>query len=419
MRLARFCFSLILLLAFNANAVESNKISINVEDAPVAQIFSLLASAKNLNIVVDPKIKQSLTLRLNNVEWQDALDILKDLTRVEITQYANVLVVHEITPLNAEDRGEEPSLLSQHAHWDKRVFSVKFIEVAELEKQLASLPNSRTGGKGKRFINRDQQQLIVWDDAETIKSIEQWIALHDHPQQQIEITAQMISISQDNLRELGISWSNDIPTSEPSQKTRYDFRTSLAVGAPTLHAKAAITRIDSQLLFLELSALEHENQLEILASPHLVTSQGRTASIKQGTEIPYQTVSGKNENPVINFKEAVLGMEVTAERVGQEYIRLRLRLNQDVPGKVLQGDGKGPPSIDKQEITTDVLVANGATIALGGIFQQQHRQDMSAVPWLGKIPLLGVLFQKQSRQHQKRELVIFITPRLLSIPNVP
>lgn len=119
MRLARFCFSLILLLAFNANAVESNKISINVEDAPVAQIFSLLASAKNLNIVVDPKIKQSLTLRLNNVEWQDALDILKDLTRVEITQYANVLVVHEITPLNAEDRGEEPSLLSQHAHWDK------------------------------------------------------------------------------------------------------------------------------------------------------------------------------------------------------------------------------------------------------------------------------------------------------------
>ena len=418
MRLTKFFF-FILLMVITGKVPASSKISINAENTPVAQIFSLLASAKDLNIVVDPGIEQSLTLHLVDVEWQDALNIIQDLTKVEIFYYANILVVRDMASLHSGNEKGGLPVSPRQAEWEQKVFSLKFIEAAKLEKQLTALPFNRSAGKGRRFVDHDRQQLIVWDDAETIQKIEQWIALHDHPQPQIEITAQMISISQDNLRELGVSWFNDASNIEPGKLARHEFTTSLGVAVPTLQVKTAITRIDSRLLFLELSALEQENQLEIIASPHLVTSQGRTASIKQGTEIPYQTVSGKNENPVINFKEAVLGMEVTPERVGQESIRLRLRLNQDVPGKVLQGDGKGPPSIEKQEITTEVLVANGTTLALGGVFQQQHQQGVAAVPWLGKIPLIGMLFRKQTRQHQKRELVIFITPRLLPMVNIP
>ncbi|MBT0730876.1 type IV pilus secretin PilQ [Rosenbergiella nectarea] len=418
MRSAR-SFLFMLTIFLTGSALASSKISINAENTPVAQIFSLLASAKDFNIVVDPSIEQSLTLHLIDVEWQDALDIIKDLTKVEVIQHANILVVRESASQGSDNDRGGSAFSPPQAELEQKVFPLKFIGAAELEKQLTARPFSRAGGKGKRFIDHDRQQLTVWDDAESIQEIEQWIALHDHPQPQIEITAQMISISQDNLRELGVSWFSDTSSLGPERVAKHEFTTSLGVAAPTFQAKTAITRIDSRLLFLELSALEQENQLEIIASPHLVTSQGRTASIKQGTEIPYQTVSGKNENPVIHFKEAMLGMEVTPERVGQEYIRLRLRLNQDVPGKVLQGDGKGPPSIEKQEITTEVLVANGTTIALGGVFQQQHQQGMAAVPWLGKIPLLGVLFQKQTQQRQKRELVIFITPRLLPIVNIP
>ncbi|MBT0723750.1 type IV pilus secretin PilQ [Rosenbergiella sp. S61] len=419
MRVTRFYSLFTLMVIFTCGAHASTRISINVENTPVAHIFSLLASAKDLNLVVDPSIEQSLTLHLIDVEWQDALDIIKDLAKVEVVQYANILVIRMMAQKDPDDGRETLTFSLQKTKMEQRVFSLKFIEAAELEKQLKALPFESAGGKGKRFVDHEQQQLIIWDDAESLQRIEQWIQLHDHPQPQIEITAQMISISQDNLRELGVSWFNDTSSLGEGRVARHHFTTSLGVAVPTSQVKTAITQIDSQLLFLELSALEQENQLEIIASPHLVTSQGRTASIKQGTEIPYQTVSGKNENPVINFKEAVLGMEVTPERVGREYIRLRLRLNQDVPGKILQGDGKGPPSIDKQEITTEVLVANGTTIALGGVFQQQHQHGIATVPWLGKIPLLGILFQKQTQQRQKRELVIFITPRLLPIVNIP
>ena len=418
MGLTRF-FLFVLMILITDKALANSRISINAENTPVAQILSLLASAKGLSIVVDPSVNQSLTLNLVDVEWQDALNIIKELTKVEVIYHANILVVREIAPQSVDNTQEQLSFSTRQGKLEQRVFSLKFIEARELEKQLVALFFSRAGGKGRRFVDHEHQQLIVWDDAESIQKIEQWIALHDQPQPQIEITAQMISISQDNLRELGISWFSESSNTVLGKIARHDLTTSLGITAPTLSVKTAIAYIDSRLLFLELSALEQENQLEIIASPHLVTSQGRAASIKQGTEIPYQTVSGKNENPVINFKEAVLGMEVTPERVGQQYIRLRLRLNQDVPGKVLQGDGKGPPSIDKQEIMTEVVVANGATIALGGVFQQQHQKGLAVVPWLGKIPLLGTLFQKQTRQHQKRELVIFITPRLLPLVNIP
>ncbi|QGX90213.1 type IV pilus secretin PilQ [Tatumella sp. TA1] len=408
---------LTVLVTFEVDA--DSKISINVDNASLAHIFSLLASAKGLNFVVDPAVEQTLTLQLKDVQWQDALDIIKYLARVEVVQHANVLLVRAEDPQNIESDLDASPPKNKKTPLIQRIFPLKFIEASELEKQLTALPRDGVGREGKLYVDHQQQQIIIWDDEQSLEKITQWILLHDQPQPQIEIVAQMISISQDHLRELGVSWFNDPPSSSEGGVVRAQFTTYLGVNAPALRAKAAIAKIDSQLLYLELSALEQENQIEIIASPHLVTSQGRTASIKQGTEIPYQTVSGKNDNPVINFKEAVLGMEVTPERVGRQHIRLRLRLNQDVPGKVLQSEGKGPPSIDKQEIKTEVVVENGTTIALGGIFQQHQHQGMAAIPGLGRIPLIGLLFQKQTREHQKRELVIFITPRLLPTGNLP
>nr|WP_244968499.1 type IV pilus secretin PilQ [Rosenbergiella australiborealis] len=401
------------------SVVANTKISINVENTPAAHIFSLLASVKNINLVVDPAIDQSLTLHLVDVEWQDALDIVKYLTNVDVFEQGNILVFRPLPASHRQEESETFSASAKKAKIMQRVFPLRYIEAAVLEKQLMALPLGGLGGRGKLFVDHDQQQIIIWDEEESLQSIAEWILVHDQPQPQIEIMAQMISISQDNLRELGVSWFNEMSGTTDTTTIRHQFTTSLAFSAPSLHVKTAIARIDSQLLFLELTALEQENQLDIIASPHLVTSQGRTASIKQGTEIPYQTVSGKNDNPVISFKEAVLGMEVTPERVGREHIRLRLRLNQDVPGKILQGEGKGPPSIDKQEIMTEVLVANGSTVALGGIFQQQQHQGLATVPGLGRLPVLGTLFQKKTQQHQKRELVIFITPRLLPTENTP
>ena len=187
----------------------------------------------------------------------------------------------------------------------------------------------------------------------------------------------------------------------------------LAVRPASITAGMTLTRMNGQLLSLELSALEQEHQAEIIASPRLMTSHGSMASIKQGTEIPYVVTQGKDETATVEFKEAVLGMQITPEVLGGGNVRLTIQLSQNVPGKALQKGSNVPISIDKQEISTRVTVRDGQTLALGGIFQQNKNNQRNKVPILGDIPFFGQLFRHDSRQQNKRELVIFITPRLI------
>ncbi len=159
--------------------------------------------------------------------------------------------------------------------------------------------------------------------------------------------------------------------------------------------------------------MEQENQIEIIASPRLFTSHQQTASIKQGTEIPYEVSAGNSGATSIEFKEAILGMEVTPSVLGNGRIQLKIRISQNVPGRSIQTGKSAVLSIDKQEIETQVTLKDGQTLALGGIFQQQRTQGKNQVPLLGNIPLISALFRHQSQEHKKRELVIFITPRLV------
>lgn len=181
---------------------------------------------------------------------------------------------------------------------------------------------------------------------------------------------------------------------------------------PVIAATFQVASINSRLLDLELSALEQENQVDIIASPRLITSHQQTASIKQGTDIPYQ-VSDKKETVSIEFKEAVLGMEVTPTILGNDKIKLKLKISQNMPGMTVKRAEIEALAIDKQEITTQIIVNNGETIVLGGIFQQKNNKRMDKVPGLGNIPFLGALFRQDFSQQRRRELVIFITPKLI------
>lgn len=186
----------------------------------------------------------------------------------------------------------------------------------------------------------------------------------------------------------------------------------LSVIPASFTAGMTLTRINGQLLSLELSALEQENQAEIIASPRLITSHGNMASIKQGTEIPYVVTQGKNETATVEFKEAVLGMQITPEVLGEGNVRLTIQLSQNVPGKALQKGSNVPISIDKQEISTRVTVRDGQTLALGGFFSKiRITRGIRYHYWEGF--LFGQLFRHDARQQNKRELVIFITPRLV------
>ena len=199
---------------------------------------------------------------------------------------------------------------------------------------------------------------------------------------------------------------------KPGQLTT--LNSGLAVTNATGRLGFNIGRINGRLLDIELSALEQKQQLEIIASPRLLASHMQPASIKQGSEIPYQVSSGESGATSVEFKEAVLGMEVTPVVLANGRVRLKLRISENTPGQVLQQAEGETLAIDKQEIETQVEVNRGETLALGGIFSQKHKTGSQRVPGLGGLPLLGQLFRHDGKERERRELVVFITPRLVT-----
>jgi len=174
-----------------------------------------------------------------------------------------------------------------------------------------------------------------------------------------------------------------------------------------------VAKINGRLLDLELTALERENNVEIIASPRLLTTNKKAASIKQGTELPYILVNEKSGSQSVEFREAVLGLEVTPHISQDKQILLDLVVSQNAPGsRVAHGLGE-VVSIDKQEINTQVFAKDGETIVLGGVFHDTITKNVDKVPLLGDIPGVKHLFSKESERHQKRELVIFVTPHIL------
>ena len=190
---------------------------------------------------------------------------------------------------------------------------------------------------------------------------------------------------------------------------------NLAVGDASTRAGFNIGRISGRLLELELFALEQKQQVDIIASPRLLASHMQPASIKQGSEIPYQVSSGESGAPSGEFKEAVLGMEVTPTVLHHDRVRLKLRISENTPGQVLKQENGEALAIDKQEIETQVEMKSGETLALGGIFAQKNKTSRDGIPLLSDIPWLGQLFRRDGKDNERRELVVFITPRILAV----
>jgi protein transport protein HofQ len=234
----------------------------------------------------------------------------------------------------------------------------------------------------------------------------------DLPVGQVELAAHIVTINESSLKALGVKWQ--LAEGSAGAGNVSTLFADVSASPATSQLGFNIGRINGRLLALELSALEQKQQLEIIASPRLLMSHMQPASIKQGSEIPYQVSSGDSGATSVEFKEAVLGMEVTPTVLQKERIRLKLRISQNMPGQVLkQGEGEAL-AIDKQEIETVVEVKSGETLALGGIFQRKNSTADDRVPLLGDIPLLGRLFRHQGKDRQRRELVVFITPRLVT-----
>ncbi|WP_097163497.1 DNA uptake porin HofQ [Enterobacter sp. CC120223-11] len=401
----------LVLMVFGVLAKEK-PVTLTVDDVPVAQVLQALATLGERNIVISPDVSGQISLQLNNLPWKQALQTVAGSAGLALETQANVLFVHSktwLTEKNARKEAEQQKRMQALPLRSKSI-ALHYADAAELAKAGASLLSAR----GALTVDKRTNRLLIRDDAEHLSALQAWAEEMDLPVGQVELRAHIVTINEKSLRELGVKWSlGDAQESAGSGKVT-TLGSDLSVAAASTHAGFNIGKISGRLLELELSALEQKQQLEIIASPHLLASHLQPASIKQGTEIPYQVSSGESGATSVEFKEAVLGMEVTPTVLQKNRVRLKLKITEDMPGQVLQQANGEVLAIDKQEIETQVEVKSGETLALGGIFSQKNKSARNGIPLLGDIPWLGQLFRHDSKDRERRELVVFITPRIIS-----
>ncbi|SCB81182.1 secretin N-terminal domain-containing protein [Gilliamella intestini] len=392
------------------NSEQQKNVSMTFFQTDIAIILQALADSKQMNLVMTEDLPIKQTIKLNNVDWHKALKIVLDSANLHADIDDNILFV---------SKAPDPDILLQ-----KKQLAQK---EQELNQPLNSLSIAINHADPTMLIETIQQQgllsergkithdkrtnsLIIIDLAKQFTYIKKLVKTLDKPMPQVHISAHIVTMSDESMSQLGIKWGYTGKSSQLLDK----FDVGLGVAHPTTTVGFNLAKLSGSLLNLELSALESENQLEIIASPNLLTSNQNMASIKQGTEIPYEVSSGSNGATSIEFKSAVLGLEVTPKILSDDRMILDLYITQNTAGRsIKRSDGGEALAIDTQEIKTQVQIKNGETLVLGGIFQQVNTNNKRQVPGAASMPVIGNLFKHNSKKQQKRELVIFITPQLV------
>ncbi|AWH88567.1 DNA uptake porin HofQ [Limnobaculum parvum] len=401
--------------------VAETPVSLDFQDAPISVILQALADYQQLNLVVMDSVKGKLSIRLNQVSWQQALSAILKAGQLDAELDGNVMVVIPRQEKEAQNQRDKQLEEQQTEELPLTTFKyrVRYADVNELVKLLNGQKGHFLSDRGNIVADIRTNIVIVRDIASAMPSIESFLQEIDSPQPQVLLTAHIVTISHENLQELGVRWGWGGDSLSEGAGINSQFNVTLAAGSAAGQIGFQVARLNGRLLGLELSAMEAESSVDIIASPRLMTVNRQTASIKQGTEIPYEVSSGASGATSIEFKQAVLGLEVTPQIFPGGQLELALQISQNMPGKGLKkGDGSEILTIDTQEIKTQVSVADGETIVLGGIFQQNKVSGKEQVPVLGDIPVLGALFQRNSHKQSKRELVIFITPTIITSPAV-
>ena len=292
--------------------------------------------------------------------------------------------------------------------WIEKIFKLVSIKAQEVHHLLKQPETALLSPKATIRHEDTTNSVIIKDTQERLTLIEEWIKQKDLPQQQVQITAHIISSSKTALQELGLEWGLLASNTTHSRLNRYN-RYHSAPGQFSFN----VLKLSDGLLEMKLNALEKENLLSIIASPRLVASHQQPASIQQGTEIPYVTSSEKKTH--VQFKDAVLGMDVTPTIIRDEKVALNLKISHNSPDTALTSSQNHHLAINKQEIATFVTIKNNETLILGGIFQQKQEKTQTGLPFLSQVPLLGALFTNSAEHIDRRVLVVFITPKLINI----
>ncbi|WP_085246750.1 secretin N-terminal domain-containing protein [Gilliamella mensalis] len=394
----------------SSNVKQQKNISMTFYQTDIAIILQALADSQQMNLVMSDDLPMKQTIKLNNVNWHKALKIILDSANLQAEIDDNILFISKaidpeilLQKQQLEQKGKElkqplnsVSIAINHAD------PTTLVEMIQQQGVLSE--------RGRVSLDKRTNSLIISDLAKQFTHIEKLVKTLDKPIPQVHISAHIVTMSDESMSELGIKWGYSGKSSQFLDK----FNIGLGASHPTSTLGFNLAKLSGNLLNLELSALESENQLEIIASPNLLTANQNMASIKQGTEIPYEVSSGSNGVTSIEFKPAVLGLEVTPKILSDDRMILDLHITQNTAGRsIKRSDGGEALAIDTQEIKTQVQIKNGETVVLGGIFQQVTTNGQRKFPSVGNVPIIGNLFKHNSKKQQKRELVIFITPQLV------
>jgi type IV pilus assembly protein PilQ len=450
-----------------------DRLSLNFQDIEVRAVLQLLADFTGLNLVASDTVRGNITLRLKNVPWDQALDIILKTKGLSMRQTGNVIMVAPTPEIAAQEKLELESKqqIEELAPLRSEFVQINYAKAADLAQLIKSEQNNLLSDRGNVTVDTRTNTLLVQDTAAKLEEIRRLVIRLDIPVRQVMIESRVVIANNDFARDLGVRFglsasmgatdNNELliaggqpghlstieidkgpfmgaydpsfyqepsPNAGPyrgSGNPLVPFNSgieipagsgndSLWVNLPAPTPSGAVNfllgKVGSHLIQLELSAMQREGRGEIVSSPRVVTSDQHQATIKVGQEIPYQESSASGRTTVA-FKEAVLQLDVTPHITPDDRIIMDLKVNKDAPN--FANAVLGVPPVDTRSVETSVLVDNGETVVLGGVYEREKTFNREQVPWLGDLPVVGNLFKTTQRQDNNQELLIFVTPKIL------
>jgi type IV pilus assembly protein PilQ len=430
---------------------EGQRLTLNFQDIETRAVLQLLAETSGRNIVVSDTVQGNVTLRLRNVPWDQALDIVMTTKGLDMRQNGNVIIVAPAEEIAARETAdlEARNAISELEPMYSEFLQVNYAKASDLAALIgAEGANSLLSERGSIAVDDRTNTLLVQDTADRLEDVRRMVRALDVPIKQVLIESRIVVVNDDFSRDLGVrlgvtgyrengtdgaavisgtgtgtdtmvnsiidnlgSTGQITPVQLPVLTDRYNVNVPIAEAAGRF-SLAVLER--DYLVDLELTALEAEGRGEIVSTPRVITANQKEARIEQGVEIPYQQ-SASSGATTVQFKKAVLSLQVTPQITPDNNIIMDLRVHKDNVGDIISTGGLGGtvPSIDTRAVETQVLVEDGQTVVLGGIYETERRETITKVPFLGDIPAIGALFRNKQMQNDKSELLIFVTPRIL------
>jgi len=401
------------------------RLSLTFQDIEVRAVLQLLADFTGLNMVVSDNVSGNISLRLKNVPWDQAMDIILKTKGLGMRKTGNVVLIAPSAEIAAREKLELESQkqIEELAPLRTEWFQINYAKGSDIASLLKSTENNLLSSRGSITIDERTNTLLIQDTADKLAQIRAVITKLDIPVRQVLIESRVVVANRDFTRNIGVRFGaagvktngqytttvggGGVSATQPNTGIG-DLIVDLPAGGSAGTIGLAIAKASSAVVQLELSALQIEGEGEIISSPRVITANQKAATIKSGVEIPYQEASSSGATSV-SFKTAALSLTVTPQITPDDQVILDLNVNKDSVGEIFNG----VPSIDTRTISTQVLVSNGETVVLGGIYEQNRIETNTRVPFFGDIPVFGVLFKKDEKRDDRSELLIFVTPKIL------